>query len=960
LPHALVLEARDGSLSVLLPAGAAPRPALDRVVAVSEAGGDDSKKGRSAKDIAVVAAEEAAAVGTKGFGTDTVLDRWDHAWIKNAAAAGGGGHYVYPVHSSHAVLEATSLPAALYLCLLRFLARRYADVVKLADLCVCESKPSAEEAQLWSAFVGVAYDPAPDATAARLRLSVAAFGTPAETLLPWDVEPELVTYVSTWAYISAACRLPANEERELLDSCSPETLTSPLLANRASYLYLRSRVDEDFAVGHPNASAAIQATTRKQTGASSSACPLVYPETPTQGTFDLVDDRSCLEDGVTGDGPLGKLAGLTHSFTQYDAKVSIAFHGPNPASLFAFTRLTLSFVYRKDVTGVAGLTKIGEWLEQSGGNFFALDSSSGFPTLFELLTGSTPLRVLPTDDPHRWGSALLRFVPTEHASRRGTLMSTLRILASSKRVAEACPKVEERGVGARMAAVFAVDGAIGLLLRRVQPFLRERAGGTGGIPPSFASRWNSKRYVPPDMVSVPECGGVFQTPRDAARWALPKFPDSSRSQRSFPMTSHLPGAASTTATAWGGAHLDKVHVPSLVHAPLAELKLGRFFQGQDTDDAETACVLDIDAERAAKLGVLVKTEPGGLPFQVGDHTSAAPPVAKRTLERLRLDIAGAAESAEKLKLKKAQKNLDTGTLNLDTYDVSQFTDLYLTSLTPKDCAFVAKEAAATLLDGSGKKIVKSPVSTKARAALLTILTALRELSITDAAAATEAAAAATSTANGLSRDPSAARAMLRLGLNRRSGAWAECTFDDLIEGLLCSDGEKILARLTPGVGEDGAAAALHLAAVALLLTSRAALASRAAAAAEDAIAAIDGAVNAVTAAASVSAGVEACEFGVSLAAKALADLLRTKRHYFDTSEQSLHDFSNNTGNGPSTLYDPRMLVFEYSQSIVLRKRQVALVRDFTSALRNPNGAECAQVRPCAFPKSRHTVLSLSR
>ena len=75
-------------------------------------------------------------------------------------------------------------------------------------------------------------------------------------------------------------------------------------------------------------------------------------------------------------------------------------------------------------------------------------------------------------------------------------------------------------------------------------------------------------------------------------------------------------------------------------------------------------------------------------------------------------------------------------------------------------------------------------------------------------------------------------------------------------------GRKILARLTPGVGEAGAAAALHLAAEALLLTSRATLASRAAAAAEDAIAAVDGAAETVAAAASARVS-EACEFGVA-------------------------------------------------------------------------------------------------
>ena len=83
-----------------------------------------------------------------------------------------------------------------------------------------------------------------------------------------------------------------------------------------------------------------------------------------------------------------------------------------------------------------------------------------------LLTGTVPLRVLPGDEPHRWGAALLRFVPPEQSLRRGTLMSTLRMLAASPALAAAAPKVEDRGFGAKMSALFVQDGAIGMLLRR--------------------------------------------------------------------------------------------------------------------------------------------------------------------------------------------------------------------------------------------------------------------------------------------------------------------------------------------------------------------------------------------------------------------------------------------------------------------------------------------------------------
>jgi hypothetical protein len=78
-------------------------------------------------------------------------------------------------------------------------------------------------------------------------------------------------------------------------------------------------------------------------------------------------------------------------------------------------------------------------------------------------------------------------------------------------------------------------------------------------------------------------------------------------------------------------------------------------------------------------------------------------------------------------------------------------------------------------------------------------------------------------------------------------------------------------------------------------------------------------------------------FEVSLAAKALANLLRTRRFYFDPDTTS--DVS-----GFVRKYDPRMLVFEYAQSIILRERQVQLVRDFTAAaLDDKRRSECAQM-----------------
>jgi len=87
-------------------------------------------------------------------------------------------------------------------------------------------------------------------------------------------------------------------------------IKAPMLANRACYLYLRGRVADDEAVGHPTPEMlGVKSSAGKVGGGSASACPLVYPDAPQQSGFDTVEDRSCLEEGVMGEGPLGRLAG---------------------------------------------------------------------------------------------------------------------------------------------------------------------------------------------------------------------------------------------------------------------------------------------------------------------------------------------------------------------------------------------------------------------------------------------------------------------------------------------------------------------------------------------------------------------------------------------------------------------------------------------------------------------------
>ena len=129
-------------------------------------------------------------------------------WLE---ALGGSRHYLYPVHISHTFISCPSVGAALYLLLLRLLARQYDAAARVAPLCVSDATLSAEEAQLVRALADAAEDQHPDAHACRLRLSLAALHTPMYDALPWRLGEQLAGYAAKAAHVSFACHARALE-----------------------------------------------------------------------------------------------------------------------------------------------------------------------------------------------------------------------------------------------------------------------------------------------------------------------------------------------------------------------------------------------------------------------------------------------------------------------------------------------------------------------------------------------------------------------------------------------------------------------------------------------------------------------------------------------------------------------------------------------------------------------------
>jgi hypothetical protein len=98
-----------------------------------------------------------------------VFSRGEARWLH--ALGSDVRHYLYPVHPSEALLSTPSLAAALYLLLMRFMARQYADVFRMVESCVTDMKLTSEEASLYKWLGSLKADHHPDAVACRLKIS---------------------------------------------------------------------------------------------------------------------------------------------------------------------------------------------------------------------------------------------------------------------------------------------------------------------------------------------------------------------------------------------------------------------------------------------------------------------------------------------------------------------------------------------------------------------------------------------------------------------------------------------------------------------------------------------------------------------------------------------------------------------------------------------------------------------
>ena len=103
--------------------------------------------------------------------------------------------------------------------------------------------------------------------------------------------------------------------------------------------------------------------------------------------------------------------------------------------------------------------------------------SYGFPLLYDLLVGVTPLKLHPSDRTHNWGRLFVRLLPSAEFSKKKAEMSLLRILSENPTLAmhPHIPKLQLDSGMNKLKGMFKGNDAISRLLADSHEFLRKDA-----------------------------------------------------------------------------------------------------------------------------------------------------------------------------------------------------------------------------------------------------------------------------------------------------------------------------------------------------------------------------------------------------------------------------------------------------------------------------------------------------
>ena len=235
-------------------------------------------------------------------------------------------------------------------------------------------------------------DKHPDASACRLKISLATAASRQQMPVPWNENEQYKTYLRCLSLISADCRLQLEEEKYFLDGLDH---TENEVLNRLSVIKAAERPRSKELV--------VEVSFRKS---ETSQC------------FDALVDDTCLKSGNTA------VAGGSLSLSSYTP----------PADGFGTGSLRyLNQLVGKNELSLTGISVSGILGTSSSSSF------CGFVLCYELLCGHLRLKILEGDSPKYLGNMLFRALPLKETLQRGILCSILRVLLRNPEVGDELP-----------------------------------------------------------------------------------------------------------------------------------------------------------------------------------------------------------------------------------------------------------------------------------------------------------------------------------------------------------------------------------------------------------------------------------------------------------------------------------------------------------------------------------------
>jgi hypothetical protein len=234
--------------------------------------------------------------------------------------------------------------------------RQYAEVFRLTSACVTDSDLTADERAIFRQLTRVmsADDHHPDALSCRLKLSLICMDSPMKC--PWDVGQELRTYALKFPYVSAVCRLTAEEEHILLGVAQPmalwpfaDCLQRTEWSNRHAY---------------------VQALIMGQSVANAS----VPPRPKFEREWDTVLDKTSVDPSV--------LAMVANKFTN------------------------TSYTRPDECKGAAAALRVHMWMD-SGFKLGGGSDNLGFLFAYELMTGTLQIKILNEDSTYGLANVIM-------------------------------------------------------------------------------------------------------------------------------------------------------------------------------------------------------------------------------------------------------------------------------------------------------------------------------------------------------------------------------------------------------------------------------------------------------------------------------------------------------------------------------------------------------------------------